>query len=147
MKEYNFLINGTKYKVAIVSVDDNIAEVEVNGTAYHVEMQKAITTKGIKSLAKRPVYTHDETVSTPTQPVIKPQVKVKSGALLSPLPGVVTGVFIKVGDSVKIGQKVLSLDAMKMENNINADKDGKIIEIKVSKGDSVQEGAELIIIG
>ncbi len=147
MKEYNFIINGTKYKVGISSIEDNIAEVEVNGTPYHVEMEKPISNKGVKSLAKRPVFTHDETVSTPSKPVIKPVVKVKTGALLSPLPGVVTAINVKVGDVVKIGQKVLVLDAMKMENNINADKDGKVLEIKVNRGDSVSEGAELIIIG
>ena len=44
------------------------------------------------------------------------------------------------------GQKLLILEAMKMENNIIADKDGKIQEIKVSKGDSVLEGTELVVI-
>lgn len=148
MKEYNFIINGTKYKVGIASIEDNAAEVEVNGTPYHVEMDKPIANKGIKPLAQRPVYTHDETtVSTPSRPVIKPVVRVKTGALISPLPGVVTAISVKVGDMVKIGDKVLMLEAMKMENNINADKDGKVMEIKVNKGDSVLEGSELIIIG
>ena len=86
-------------------------------------------------------------MSSPSQPVVKPVVKVKTGALLSPLPGVITAISVNVGDTVKIGQKVLALEAMKMENNINADKDGKVLEIKVSKGDSVLEGTELIIIG
>ncbi|MBP9647677.1 MAG: acetyl-CoA carboxylase biotin carboxyl carrier protein subunit [Paludibacteraceae bacterium] len=148
MKEYNFIINGTKYKVGIQSVEDNIAEVEVNGAPFYVEMEKPLVKKGIKPLAKRTVYTHDETtVSSPSQPVVKPVVKVKTGALLSPLPGVITAISVNVGDTVKIGQKVLALEAMKMENNINADKDGKVLEIKVSKGDSVLEGTELIIIG
>ena len=53
----------------------------------------------------------------------------------------------KVGDVVKRGQKILVLEAMKMENNINADRDGKIVEIKVNKGDSVLEGADLVVIG
>ena len=49
--------------------------------------------------------------------------------------------------AVKRGQNLLVLEAMKMENNINADRDGKIIEIKVNKGDSVLEGADLVVIG
>ena len=48
---------------------------------------------------------------------------------------------------MKRGQKILVLEAMKMENNINADRDGKIVEIKVNKGDSVLEGADLVVIG
>jgi biotin carboxyl carrier protein len=52
-----------------------------------------------------------------------------------------------VGDTVKRGQTLIILEAMKMENNINADRDGKIIEIKVHKGDSVLEGADLVVIG
>ena len=65
----------------------------------------------------------------------------------SPLPGVILQVNCKVGDTVKRGQNLLVLEAMKMENNINADRDGKIIEIKVNKGDSVLEGADLVVIG
>ena len=53
---------------------------------------------------------------------------------------------INVGDTVKKGQTIIILEAMKMENNINADKDGKITAINVSKGDSVLEGNDLVII-
>ncbi|WP_301027085.1 acetyl-CoA carboxylase biotin carboxyl carrier protein subunit, partial [Parabacteroides goldsteinii] len=60
---------------------------------------------------------------------------------------VILSVDCKVGDTVKRGQKILVLEAMKMENNINADRDGKITEIKVNKGDSVLEGADLVVIG
>lgn len=70
-----------------------------------------------------------------------------AGAVKSPLPGVILSVDCKVGDTVKRGQKILVLEAMKMENNINADRDGKIVEIKVNKGDSVLEGADLVVIG
>ena len=63
------------------------------------------------------------------------------------MPGVILSVDCKVGDTVKRGQKLLVLEAMKMENTIPADRDGKIVEIKVNKGDSVLEGADLVIIG
>jgi biotin carboxyl carrier protein len=65
----------------------------------------------------------------------------------SPLPGIILEITCKVGDVVKKGQKVLVLEAMKMENAINADRDGEIQEIKVNKGDSVLEGADLVVIG
>ena len=65
----------------------------------------------------------------------------------APLPGVIVDVKVKPGDEINRGDTVVILDAMKMENNINADRDGKIIEIKVNKGDSVLEGADLVVIG
>jgi biotin carboxyl carrier protein len=60
---------------------------------------------------------------------------------------VILDIVVKVGDVVKMGQKVLLLEAMKMENVINADHDGKVLEIKVAKGDSVLEGVDLMVIG
>ena len=82
------------------------------------------------------------------EPVIsRPAASTTKGAVKSPLPGVILQVNCKVGDTVKRGQNLLVLEAMKMENNINADRDGKIIEIKVNKGDSVLEGADLVVIG
>ena len=53
---------------------------------------------------------------------------------------------VKVGDQVKRGDTLVVMEAMKMENNINADKDGKITAINVNKGDSVLEGNDLVII-
>ena len=64
----------------------------------------------------------------------------------SPLPGVILDIKVKEGDMVKKGQVIIILEAMKMENNINADRDGKVTSIKVSKGDSVLEGTDLVII-
>ena len=69
----------------------------------------------------------------------------KSG-VKSPLPGVILDIKVKVGDTVSKGQTVIILEAMKMENNINADKDGTVTAINVNKGDSVLEGNDLIII-
>ena len=65
----------------------------------------------------------------------------------SPLPGVILDIFVKEGDTVKMGQKLLVLEAMKMENNIEADKAGKVISIMKTKGDAIMEGDVLMIIG
>ena len=86
------------------------------------------------------------TTSTGATVVRRPASSGAAGAVKAPLPGVILTVDCKVGDTVKRGQKLLVLEAMKMENNINADRDGKIIEIKVNKGDSVLEGADLVVI-
>lgn len=141
-KEYKLKINGNEYAVVINNVEDTTAEVEVNGTPYTVEIDRQI-----KQAAKvsRPA---PAPVSESGAPVVsKPAVQANAGAVRSPLPGVILSVNVSVGDTVKTGQKLLVLEAMKMENNIDSDRDGKVIAVKVNKGDSVLEGAELVIIG
>jgi biotin carboxyl carrier protein len=138
MKSFKYTINGNIYKVVINRIEDTIADVEVNGTPYTVEMNKP---------AKKQVVTINRPAQTTTPPIVRPQqLSAGSAALRSPLPGVILEIDCKVGDTVKKGQKVLVLEAMKMENTINADRDGVIKEVKVNKGDSVLEGADLIII-
>ena len=137
MKEYKYKINGKEFNVAINKVEDSVAEVEVNGVAYQVEMEKTVK---VAPVIVRPVVTASAPVASASAAVGA------AGAIKSPLPGVILDINIKVGDVVKTGQKVAMLEAMKMENVINADHDGKVTEIKVNKGDSVLEGADLIII-
>jgi len=137
MKEYKYKINGKEFNVAINKVEDSVAEVEVNGIAYQVEMEKTVK---VAPVIVRPVVTASAPVASASAAVGA------AGAIKSPLPGVILDINIKVGDVVKTGQKVAMLEAMKMENVINADHDGKVTEIKVNKGDSVLEGADLIII-
>ena len=136
-------INGNVYKVAIGDIEDNIAHVEVNGTPYKVEMEKA--PKVVVKPVARPAAT--SAPAAPATPVVKPAAAStgKSG-VKSPLPGVILDIKVNVGDTVKKGQVIIILEAMKMENNINADKDGKITAINVNKGDSVLEGTDLVII-
>ena len=143
MKEYKYKINGNVYKVAIGDIEDNIAHVEVNGTPYKVEMEKA--PKVVVKTVARPAAT--SAPAAPATPVVKPAAAStgKSG-VKSPLPGVILDIKVNVGDTVKKGQVIIILEAMKMENNINADKDGKITAINVNKGDSVLEGTDLVII-
>jgi biotin carboxyl carrier protein len=138
MKSFKYTINGNVYKVVINRIEDTIADVEVNGTPYKVEMNKPTT---------KQVVTINRPVQTTVAPIARPQqASAGTGALRSPLPGIILDIQCKVGDTVKKGQKLLVLEAMKMENAINADRDGVIKELKVNKGDSVLEGADLVII-
>ncbi|MDE5677666.1 biotin/lipoyl-containing protein [Phocaeicola sp.] len=141
MKEYKYKINGNVYKVTIGNIEDNIAHVEVNGTPYNVEMEKA--PKATVKPVVRPVSTTPAPAPTP---VSRPAMAASKSGVKSPLPGVILDIKVNVGDTVKKGQVVVILEAMKMENNINADKDGKITAINVSKGESVLEGTDLVII-
>jgi biotin carboxyl carrier protein len=137
MKSFKYIINGNVYKVVINTIEDTVADVEVNGTPYKVEMDKP---------AKKQVVTIKRPAQTTTAPVARPQSTMGTGSVKSPLPGVILEVNCKAGDAVKRGQKLFVLEAMKMENVINADRDGVVKEVKVNKGDSILEGADLVII-
>ncbi len=144
MKEYKLKINGNDYAVTVNEVDDNIAEVEVNGTPFKVEFEKPITKKPAVTVAKPAA----KPAGAPAAVVAKPAAASGAGeTVASPLPGVILEVCVAVGDAVKKGQKVMVLEAMKMENVIEATADGTVTAIKVGKGDSVLEGAPLVIIG
>jgi biotin carboxyl carrier protein len=138
MKSFKYTINGNVYKVVINRIEDTIADVEVNGTPYKVEMNKP---------TKKQVVTINRPAQTSVAPIARPQqAGAGIGALRSPLPGIILDIQCKAGDAIKKGQKLMVLEAMKMENVINADRDGVIKEVKVNKGDSVLEGADLVII-
>ncbi len=145
MKDFKFKINGNEYTVHVANVEGNVAEVEVNGTPYKVELDKELkqtkTPKLVRSEAVPATDSHPSVAKT-TSPG-----SATSGSIKSPLPGVVLEVYVKPGDIVKVGQRLLLLEAMKMENNIDSDKEGKVVDVKVSKGSSVLEGDVLIIIG
>ena len=144
MKEYKYKINGNLYNVVIGDIEENIAHVEVNGTHYTVEMEK----KPKAAPAPKPVVR--PAAKPAAAPVAAPAAKPAAGGaksgVKSPLPGVILDIKVNVGDAVKKGQTIIILEAMKMENSINADKDGKIAAINVSKGESVLEGTDLVII-
>ena len=146
MKKYKFTINGNQYDVEIQNIEDNIVEVEVNGTKYQVEIEKKIQTTKTPKLVRAAATPSTETDKS-IQKTAKPSEAKGVGTIKSPLPGVVLNILVKEGDVVKIGDKLLILEAMKMENNINSDKEGKITSIKVKPGDSVMEGDVLIEIG
>lgn len=146
MKKFKFTINGNQYDTEILTIEENIAEIEVNGTLYKVEVDK--TMKAVKT----PKLVRQAAVpSTDSHPAVaktsSPAGPKGTGSIKSPLPGVILEMYVREGDDVKMGQKLLMLEAMKMENNIEADKAGKVVSIQKHKGDSVMEGDVLIIIG
>jgi len=156
MKNYKFTINGNKYSVDIVDIEDQVATVEVNGTPYQVELEMEVRkpVSAPKAVVKVAGQTAVSAASlTPSQAIPKiapvPQAATapSGGSVIkSPLPGVVLDIYVKTGDTVKPGQHVLLLEAMKMENNIDADKEGVVKDIKVQRNDSVMEGDILVII-
>lgn len=147
MKEYKYKINGTKYIVSIGDMHDNQVQVEVNGTAYKVELDQEVAVRAmsqaptIKKAAPAPrTEAGERVVSAPTQETGRP------GAVKSPLPGTVMGFTVSVGDTVKVGDTVCVLEAMKMENDIHTQRAGVVKQILVNTGDAVLEGSDLMII-
>ncbi len=140
MKKYKFTINGNNYTVEINSVEEQTIQLEVNGTPYSVVVDKEIKQPKTPKLVR--------TVAIPsTDQGAAVKVASKTGTIKSPLPGTILEIFVKPGDKVSIGQKVLMLEAMKMENNIESDKAGTVTEVKVNQGSAVMEGDVLIVIG
>ena len=134
MKTYKFKINGKDYDVTIGEAEGKMLQVNVNGADYQVELENAP--------ASAP--------AAPAAPAAAaPAAATPAGAgekVNSPLPGVIVEVSVKEGQAVKSGQKVAVLEAMKMENEISAPKDGTITAIHVNKGDSILEGAPIVTI-
>ena len=143
MRKFKFKINGNQYDANIVSMEDNLAEVDINGTIYQVEVNEAMqmtkTPKLVRSVAVPSTDSHPSVAKTSS-----PSGPKGGGTVKSPLPGVVLDVFVKEGDTVSIGQKLLVLEAMKMENNITSEFNGKVINIFVKPGEIVPEGAPLV---
>ena len=160
MKEYKYSINGNEYTVAVIDLDGNTAAVEVNGTSYKVDIlgeelnitprpaakPAAPVTPAPQPQAAAPVA-QPAPAEQPAAPASAAQPAGNGKPILSPLPGVILDLKVNVGDQVKAGQTVAVLEAMKMENNINAEHDGVVTAIKVNKGDSILEGAEILLIG
>lgn len=147
MKQYKFKINGNDYNVAVNSVSGNIADVTVNGTSYQVEMENApsVPVQAATATPSAPVAPSAPAAQPAAAPAQKPVTGGKS--VTSPLPGVIIAVKVNVGDAVKAGQVVAILEAMKMENEIQAEYDGTVTAVNVAKGDSVLEGAAIVTLG
>lgn len=141
MKEYKYTIDGVEYKVEIGEIVDNVAEVTVNGETYKVEMEPEKEPEKKKVVLGNPNEQAAGEESTTSAANVN-----TANAVKSPLPGVVTEIKVAVGDEVKAGDTVLILEAMKMANNIEAEKDGKVTAICVKTGESVMEDAPLVVI-
>ena len=143
MKEYKYTINGNKYEVTIAGIEDNIANVVVNGEEYKVEMEKEPEPQKkkvvVKPVAPQPTATQALTPGS--------NVRVNmNNAVKAPLPGVITEIKVAVGDEVKAGDTVVVLEAMKMANNLDTEKGGKVTAILVQEGESVMEDTPLVVI-
>lgn len=149
MAKYHYTIQGVDYDVEINEVEGSLAKVNVNGIDFDVELKQPISVgKQIKKVKVEKPVAAPVTGTAPTAAPAPAPVEAGSGAkVLAPLPGTVSEVCVKVGDAVAMGDTVVVLEAMKMQNNIEAENAGTVTSVLVSKGDTVMEGAPLITIG
>ncbi len=137
MKKFKFNIRGNEYDVIVKYFEDGVAKVEVNGSPYHIEVEKTVQE------TKTPILVRKDVKNPKGSHKIQ---KTGGGAskITAPLPGNIMQVYVKNGDNVSKGDKLLMYEAMKMENLINAEKDGVVKSVKVQAGDSVLQGDVLI---
>lgn len=138
MKKFEFTIRGNKYDVEILNIEEGVAKVEVNGTKYNVEIHREV------KQSKTPTLVRQEIRSERKDSKIKKTVSSKGFAVKSPLPGSIIKLLVNVGDTVKKGDPLLIMEAMKMENQVLAEKEGTITAIKVNVGDAVLQNDVLI---
>ncbi len=143
MKEYKYTINGNKYEVAIGDIEDCLVTVTVNGEEYKVEMEKPAEEEKKKPVLGKPASVVSDSSNEPAAD--KAAVN-KNNAVKAPLPGVITDIKVAVGDEVQAGDTVVVLEAMKMANNLQAEKAGKVSAICVKIGESVMEDDPLVVI-
>jgi glutaconyl-CoA decarboxylase len=122
-------------------------KVTVDGTAYTVEVEDlgghSVSAPAPVAAAPTPAA---PAAPAPAAPAPKP-VSAGGVSVTSPMPGKILKVAVTVGQSIKNGEVVVILEAMKMENEIFAGADGKVTEVRVANGDAVNAGDVLVVIG
>lgn len=141
-KEYKYNINGNQYEVTIGDIEGTVATVNVNGEEYKVEWEPEAEPEKKKPVLGKPAA-EPAASSTPASSTSNVNT---NNAVKAPLPGVITSIEVAVGDEVKVGDTLLVLEAMKMANNIEAEKAGKVTAICVQPGQSVMEDDALVVI-
>lgn len=141
MKNYKYTIDGKEYNVEIGDINDNIADVTVNGEAFKVEMEPEPVEEKKKVVVKPAEAKANQDSDTAAAANVNTE-----NAIKAPLPGVITEIKVSVGDTVSSGDTVVVLEAMKMANNIEAEKSGKVTAVCVKQGESVMEDTPLVVI-
>ena len=152
MAKYQYTVKGVDYEVEIQDIEGNIANVTVNGIPFEVEMKQPV--KAGKQKVKlsgeqkesAPTATATATPAATTPAAAQPAAAASGKPVVAPLPGTINEIKVKVGDKVNAGDTVVILEAMKMQNNIEAETSGTITSINVNKGDAVMEGDTLVTI-
>lgn len=131
MKEFKFTIDGKQYNAAVNELEDNFAEVTINGKTYKVELEKE---EAPAAAVRRPAAAAASAAAAPAGLM----------TVKSPLPGSIVKVLVKAGQAVKKGDVLLTMESMKMENNVTAEADGTVKAIYVEPGKNVMQDDKLL---
>ena len=126
-------------------------KITINNQSYLVTVEEvresALQAVEPQGVVARPVASRPSIRPLPSKPVLVDASRNDTGnGVVSPMPGVILHVKVKEGDSVKVGDVVAVLEAMKMENEITAKKGGVVREVNVKEGQTVSVGEELVVI-
>ena len=160
MAKYEYKVKGVDYVVEIQDIEGNIANVTVNGIPFEVEMKQPVKSSKQKvkltdgpnniyasSVASAGSAAGSSSAASSDSASSSNQATPAAGKpVVAPLPGTINEIKVKVGDKVNTGDTVVVLEAMKMQNNIDAETSGTITSINVNKGDAVMEGDTLVTI-
>ena len=142
MRKYKFTINGNNYDVVVKNIDKNIAYVELNGSEIAIDINQEIQSSKTPILTRKEIINKEGDKHDKFVPV-KQESKPSARTIKSPLPGNVIKLLVKEGDIFKADDPLLVLESMKMENNILAERNGKILKIHVQAGQSILQDAIL----
>jgi len=144
VRKYDLTINKNSYEVIVKKVTDNEALVEVNGQEHTVsinQIQRLLLPESVPKPSPKQVP------GPKTGPAVVPSGTTSGNGVIAPMPGQIKAILVREGDKVVTGQKLLIMEAMKLENKLPATRDGVVKHILVRDGDIVSQGQELIIIG
>ncbi|MFH1463002.1 MAG: biotin/lipoyl-containing protein [Pseudomonadota bacterium] len=144
MARWNIEIDGESYEVDVKRFEDGLAKVVVNGALYEVAW------RDVEGARPAPAAVAPAAAPSRMMPSPAPAAShgmAPRGVVASPLPGLILDVLVKPGDNVRRGQVVVKLEAMKMANEVRSQVSGKVHDVYVSKGETVDEGAHLLRIG
>lgn len=141
MKRYNITVNGKAYDVAVEEIGASAP------VAAPVAAPAPVAAAPAPAVAPAPAAPAAAPAPAPEAAPAAPAAVADGTKITAPMPGMILDVKVAVGDTVKMGQALFVLEAMKMENDINSVCDGKVLSINVSKGTSVETSAVLAVIG
>lgn len=145
MKKYVLEIGNKEYSAEIKEVTTERAEVVVNGQPYSVKLKEFGSRKMPEVLQVQPLASRPT-----TKPVVKPKETARQESsgdaegIRAPLPGLILEVLVKEGDRVTSGQNIVLMEAMKMENQVQAPYDGEVHKIHIKPGETVDEEQLLV---
>lgn len=134
MKSFQFTIDGRKYATTVNEIEDNVAEVTVNGTVFHVEIDQMKHATSIKPATPKAAAAAAPRAAQPAGTVV----------VKSPLPGSIVKVVAAAGQAVKKGDLLLTMESMKMENQVTSEYDGTIKSVLVQPGQNVMQDDKLV---